>query len=164
MPRSPGGPAPLRTILLTCLLLAVTACSFQMPRFSVPRVHKITVQQGNVITQQMVDRRKPGMTRSQVAFVMGEPVIRNTFDDSRGDYIYTVEVPGYFDSRQRLSIFFENDLLAYFSGDYAPSSVSGAFVPSDDAPDEDSQGEGSQGEESQDEASQRESSEAEAAP
>jgi outer membrane protein assembly factor BamE len=155
MPRSPGGPAPLRTILLTCLLLAVTACSFQMPRFSVPRVHKITVQRGNVISQQMVDRLKPGMTRSLVAFVMGEPVIRNTFDDSRWDYIYTVEVPGYFDSRQRLSIFFENDLLAYFSGDYAPSSVSGAFVPSDDAPPD---------EDPQDEASPGESSEAEAAP
>ena len=49
----------------------------KMPKisFKMPRVHKITVQQGNVITQEMIDRLKPGMTREQVAFVMGEPVV-----------------------------------------------------------------------------------------
>ena len=96
------------------------------PKFSLPRVHKITVQQGNVITQDMIDQLKPGMTRSQVAYVMGEPVFRNSFDESRWDYVYTVEVPGIFQDERRVSLYFENDLLAYFTGDYAPSAAAGA--------------------------------------
>ena len=45
--------------------------------FSFPKVANVAVQQGNVITQEMIDRLKPGMTRRQVAFVMGEPVVRD---------------------------------------------------------------------------------------
>lgn len=90
---------------------------------SLPRVHKVTVQQGNVITQEMIDRLKPGMTRNQVAFVMGEPVFRNSFDEDRWDYIYTLEVPGYYQEQKRVSLYFENDVLAYFTGDYAPTAA-----------------------------------------
>ena len=87
-----------------------------------PRLYRITVQQGNVITQEMVDQLKPGMTRSQVAFIMGEPILRNTFSEDRWDYVYTVLLPGYFEQDVRLSLFFENDVLAYFTGDYAPTA------------------------------------------
>jgi outer membrane protein assembly factor BamE len=109
---------PLSIAVLCSLLLAATACSF-----SLPRVHKVTVQQGNVITQEMIDRLKPGMTRSQVAFVMGEPVVRNSFDDDRWDYIYSLEIPGYYNEQKRVSVYFENGVLAYFTGDYAPSAI-----------------------------------------
>jgi len=104
-------------------VLLAAGCSFKMPKLGIPRVHKITIQQGNVITQQMVDRLKPGMTRSQVAFVMGEPVARNTFNNNRWDYIYTVLVPGVFQEEKRMSLYFENDVLAYFTGDYAPTDI-----------------------------------------
>lgn len=109
---------PLSVVLFGCLLLATAACSF-----SLPRVHKVTVQQGNVITQEMIDRLKPGMTRSQVAFVMGEPVVRNSFDDDRWDYIYSLQIPGYYNERKRVSVYFEDGVLAYFTGDYAPTSA-----------------------------------------
>jgi len=102
-------------------LLAQSACS--IPRPGLPRVHKVTVQQGNVITQEMIDRLRPGMTRSQVAFVMGEPVFRNPFDDSRWDYIYTLEIPGIYQDAKRMSLFFEDGVLAYFTGDYAPTAA-----------------------------------------
>ena len=88
-----------------------------------PRVHKVIVQQGNVITQEMVDKLKPGMTRSQVAYIMGEPVVRNTFDDSRWDYVYSLENPGFYEVSSTMSLFFENDKLAFFTGDLAPTSV-----------------------------------------
>ena len=107
-------------VCLICASLLLSACS--MPRFSLPRVHKVTVQQGNVITQDMVDKLKPGMTRGQVAYIMGDPVFRNTFDDDRWDYIYSIEVPGYYEDRKTVSVFFENDLLAYFTGDLKPST------------------------------------------
>jgi outer membrane protein assembly factor BamE len=107
---------------LICASLLLGACS--MPRFSLPRVHKVTVQQGNVITQDMVDQLKPGMTRGQVAYIMGDPVFRNSFNDNRWDYIYSIEVPGYYEDKKMVSLFFENDLLAYFTGDYTPSEDS----------------------------------------
>ena len=114
----------MRIFILSLLIsgLAVAAgCS--MPKVGLPRVHKVTVQQGNVITQDMIDRLKPGMTRSQVAFVMGEPVFRNPFEDDRWDYIYTLQVPGYYEEEKRVSLYFEDGVLAYFTGDYAPSDA-----------------------------------------
>jgi outer membrane protein assembly factor BamE len=92
-----------------------------MPKFSIPRVYKATVQQGNVITQEMIDQLKPGMTRSQVRFVMGDPVIQSTFDADRWDYVYTIDIPGFFNENRRVSLYFDQDLLAYFTGDYAPT-------------------------------------------
>jgi len=113
-----------RTLSVIVALLVMSAgCSFHMPKLGLPRVHKITVQQGNVITQEMVDQLKPGMSRSQVAFIMGEPVFRNSFDDARWDYIYTVEIPGLYEDERRLSLYFDGDQLAYFTGDYAPTTA-----------------------------------------
>jgi outer membrane protein assembly factor BamE len=112
---------PARVLAFVSVLmlgLAATAC---MP--TMPRVHKISVQQGNVITQDMIDKLKPGMTRSQVAFIMGEPVLRNVFNDSRWDYLYTFELPGQYSRDMRMSLYFENDVLAYFTGDLAPSAA-----------------------------------------
>ncbi|MCZ6617232.1 MAG: outer membrane protein assembly factor BamE [Gammaproteobacteria bacterium] len=108
--------------LLICSLL-VFAASCSLPRFSMPRVHKITIQQGNLITQEMVDQLKPGMTRSQVEFVMGKPIAHNTFNIDRWDYIYTVIVPGVFQEEKRMSLYFENDVLAYFTGDLVPTGT-----------------------------------------
>ncbi len=92
----------------------------KMPKFKMPRVHKVTVQQGNVITQEMIDSLKPGMTRAQVVFIMGEPIVRNAFDRDRWDYIYTIEVPGIYGDEKRISLHFQDDRLAYFTGDYRP--------------------------------------------
>ena len=106
-------------------LLAVGAVS----SCSLPRVYRLTVQQGNVITQEMVDSLKPGMTREQVAFIMGEPVIRNPFDDSRWDYVYTLRVPGYVDDNAKLSVFFVDGALTHFSGDFKPTTAVVAGAP-----------------------------------
>ena len=88
-----------------------------------PRVHKVVVQQGNVITQEMIDKLKPGMTRTQVAYIMGEPVVRNTFNDSRWDYVYSLENPGQYEVNSTVSLFFENERLSHFVGDLAPTSA-----------------------------------------
>lgn len=88
-----------------------------------PRVHKVVVQQGNVITQEMIDKLKPGMTRTQVAYIMGEPVVRNTFNDQRWDYVYSLENPGRYELNSSVSLFFDNELLSHFIGDIAPTSA-----------------------------------------
>lgn len=110
----------LKSIGVTLLLaLLLSACSL-------PRVYRLTVQQGNVITQEMVDSLKPGMTHEQVAYVMGEPVIRNPFDDSRWDYVYTFRVPGYVDDQAMLSLYFVDGKLSHFAGDFKPSEAGDA--------------------------------------
>lgn len=123
----------MRSLLLVTVLtsLVLAGCSFKRPKL--PRVHRIAVQQGNVITQDMIDKLKPGMTRSQVAFVMGEPVMRNSFNDDRWDYVYSIELPGVFSTTQMVSLFFVEDKLAYFTGDLVPSDTQDAAGEEDAA-------------------------------
>lgn len=107
--------------MLAAVLAALLATSCTLPR-----VYRLTVQQGNVITQEMVDSLKPGMTHEQVAYIMGEPVIKNPFDQSRWDYVYTLRVPRFVDDQARLSLFFVDGKLARFSGDFKPSDEEAA--------------------------------------
>lgn len=104
-----------------CTSLLLSGCSLKRPKL--PRVHKLTVQQGNVINQKMIDKLKPGMTRSQVAFIMGEPVVRNAFNNDRWDYVYSIELPGVYSTTQMVSLFFVDEQLAYFTGDLVPSRI-----------------------------------------
>ena len=102
---------------------ALVAAALLATSCSLPRVYRLTVQQGNVITQEMVDSLKPGMTREQVAFIMGEPVVRNPFDNNRWDYVYTLRVPGYVDDQMTMSLFFAEGALVSFAGDFKPTDV-----------------------------------------
>lgn len=88
---------------------------------SVPGVYKVDIQQGNVITQDMVNQLRPGMTEQQVRFIMGTPLIIDTFNPHRWDYLYSME-PGRQQRRQeRLSLIFnEQGLLTGLQGDFMP--------------------------------------------
>ena len=109
-------------ILMVASLCLLSGCGIS--NIKIPKLYKVAIQQGNVITQDMVDKLKPGMTRRQVAFVMGEPVIQDPFDDTKWVYLYSIDVPGVFSQESRLILFFdENDLLTVISGDYAPSDA-----------------------------------------
>ena len=85
------------------------ACSF-------PGVFKINVQQGNIITQEMLDTLKPGMTQKQVHFVLGKPVVENLFNDSFENYVYTYQKAGGEIQQQTIKIFYENDLFVRYEG------------------------------------------------
>ena len=91
-----------------------------MPKFGMPKIHKITVYQGNVLTQRMVDDLRPGMTRRQVVFVLGEPINVNPFRVDRWDYVYTVATGDGFNVNRRVSVYFEEDALVRIEGDLAP--------------------------------------------
>ena len=98
-----------------------------------PFVHRIDVQQGNVITQENVDQLKPGMTKRQVRFTLGTPMIADTFHADRWDYVYRME-PGKGEIEQkRVSLHFKNDTLVGIEGDYRPnpqSELAAANTPS----------------------------------
>jgi outer membrane protein assembly factor BamE len=116
----------MKYLYLTALALSVGGCSMpqiKVPDLKIPRVYKLSVQQGNVITQEMVDRLEPGMTRNQVEYVMGRPVLRDPFDDDQWVYLYTLEVPDVFIQAFKMVLIFEEDTLVSITGDYVPTTA-----------------------------------------
>ena len=83
-------------------------------------MHQPEIEQGNIITQKMVDKLRPKMTRAQVEFVLGKPVYQNPFDINRWDYVFTKESRTGERERKVLTLRFEEDELAGISGDYRP--------------------------------------------
>uniref|UniRef100_UPI003567E071 outer membrane protein assembly factor BamE n=1 Tax=Pontibacterium sp. TaxID=2036026 RepID=UPI003567E071 len=75
------------------------------------------------VTQEMVDQLRPGMTRSQVRYVMGTPLLTDTFHEDRWDYIYTMQEGKGDYSRKNLTVVFTNGTLAAISGDYRPDTT-----------------------------------------
>lgn len=95
----------LYPILLTIVLVA--GCGF-------PGVYRIDIQQGNQITQEMVDQLKPGMTDKQVRFILGTPLVRDSFHPDRWDYVYRLDKPNEPLIKKRLTVFFEDRTLTHF--------------------------------------------------
>lgn len=99
--------------------LGLAACSANI----LPRVYKIDVQQGNVITQNMVNKLEPGMTHGQVRFIMGTPMIVDTFHQERWDYLYRFQ-PGYGEvQKEHISLYFEGDALDRITGTMKPDET-----------------------------------------
>ena len=69
------------------------------------------MQQGNVVSEEMIEKLKPGMTKSQVLFVLGSPLIMDAFRDNRWDYVYLLREKGELIEQKRMTVFFEDDML-----------------------------------------------------
>ena len=117
--------------IMTTSSLFVAGCSSNsvnlpdIPDFPVPSlVHKVNVQQGNIVDQAQVNKLRPGMDKNQVNFIMGTPSIVDTFHNDRWEYIYTM-YEGNKDKfkQKRISLFFEDQKLARIQGDVIPQPV-----------------------------------------
>ena len=109
---------PMRLLIISLALAFLAGCS----SWGFPGVYRINVEQGNIITQDMVDQLRPGMTKRQVIFVMGTPLVRDPFHQDRWDYVYNYQPGGGTRGQERLSVFFANDQLINFTGDFVPST------------------------------------------
>ena len=69
----------------------------------------------------MVDRLKPGMTKSQVNFVLGKAVIDDPLEADRWDYIYSIQLPNGSVIRKIISVYFVDESLSHFMGDFIPT-------------------------------------------
>lgn len=88
--------------------------------------YRIDVRQGNYIDQAMVAQLKRGMTREQVRFVLGTPLVVDIFRANRWDYVYRFK-PGKGDPEQRVfSVFFVDDKLDHVEGDILAGDAQGA--------------------------------------
>lgn len=118
-------PHLLRAIVIFLIIAPLTGCSYlKTPKIpSLPGVHKFPIQQGNIVSQDMIDQLKPGMSRSQVRFVLGTPLLTDTFQQDRWDYWYSVKLPDGRILRERVAVYFTDDTLSGITGDYLPSSA-----------------------------------------
>lgn len=82
--------------------------------------YRIDIQQGNAVTQEMVSKLKPGMTRAQVRFVLGTPLIVDAFRTDRWDYVYYYDKPNTPRVYRHLVVVFKGDRLERFEGDALP--------------------------------------------
>lgn len=83
-------------------------------------VYKMDVQQGNYVTQDVVARVKPGMTKAEVRQILGTPLLADVFHANRWDYYFSSEKNGKAQDRTLLSIFFESDKVASIKGEGRP--------------------------------------------
>ncbi|MBO9481651.1 outer membrane protein assembly factor BamE [Salinisphaera sp. G21_0] len=120
---------PKTTIALAAALFSatlLTGCASSTDSgsklISFPGAYKIDIQQGNVITREMVNQLRPGMTRAQVQYVMGTPLIEDTFNSNRWDYIYSLQPGGKSREQKTVTLFFVNDQLHSIQGDLVPGS------------------------------------------
>src|ERR1700693_4004526 len=107
----------MRLLIILSAALALSACKQNVELPSIISPYRIDVQQANVVTQDMASKLKAGMTRSQVRFVLGSPLVTDMFHSDRWDYIYLMQRQGKTDERRRLTVIFDRDKLLRLEGD-----------------------------------------------
>lgn len=106
----------MRHFLITVLFLSLAAgCSGGKIG-----PYRIDVQQGNALDQENVARLKPGLSRSQVRFLLGTPLVVDPFRTDRWDYVYQYRKAGALTEQKRITLFFDGDTLARIEGDLPP--------------------------------------------
>jgi outer membrane protein assembly factor BamE len=115
----------VRRLFIAISLMLLAGCQY----FQFPGVHKIDIQQGNIVTQEMIDQLKPGMTQRQVRYIMGNPLIEDTFNPDRWDYFYSMIPASGEPTKERISIYFKGDTLSHFSGDFVPTAAQATAAP-----------------------------------
>lgn len=88
----------------TLILLSLMLVSCSAP-------YKMDIRQGNIVTTEMREKLKIGMTKPQVRFVLGTPTINDAFHGNRWDYVYRLEHGGKVVDKQNLTLYFEGDNL-----------------------------------------------------
>jgi outer membrane protein assembly factor BamE len=104
----------LRHIAIAALVLLVAGCAW---------TYKMDIQQGNIVTQDMVAKLQPGMSRSQVRFVLGTPLVADMFHADRWDYVYRLEQGGRMVEERKLVAVFSGEKLLRIEGDVIPAAA-----------------------------------------
>ncbi|MDB0009083.1 outer membrane protein assembly factor BamE [Luminiphilus sp.] len=107
----------LKWAVAGCLFCALASCG---SNFGFPGVYRINVEQGNVVNEEMVEKLRPGLNKRQVRYIMGTPLIEDSFHADRWDYRYLLRNGTETLMETRLTLWFEGDELARAEGPDAP--------------------------------------------
>lgn len=109
-------------VLAAIAVLVLASCGsirLPLPGFG---SYRMEIQQGNFVSQEMVSQLKPGMSKDQVRFVMGTPLITDSFHADRWDYVFRRQKANSTELEQRtLAVFFEDGKLKRVDGDITPA-------------------------------------------
>lgn len=94
------------------IALSLTACSSW--------VYRIDIPQGNYLEQKSIDKLQVGMTKDQVKFVLGSPVVVDAFNKDAWHYVYQFKSgrSKKFNSKKKFVLHFEDDKLINATGDF----------------------------------------------
>ena len=95
--------------------------SIELPKVPGVTPYRMVIQQGNFISQEMVSQLKPGMSKEQVRYVLGTPLVTDIFHADRWDYVFYRESADGKREQRNLSVVFEKDKLARVLGDLLPA-------------------------------------------
>jgi len=111
-----------RSVLIAIALALLSGCNV---------VYKQNIQQGNVLDREDLDRLETGMTKRQVAVLLGTPAVQSPFHADRWDYINSFARRGGEADRRTLTIEFEDDRVVDFSGSYIQDPAMAGTDPED---------------------------------
>ena len=115
---------PIATAVLAASLLHGCAnWSEYVPDIRRLGVYKLDINQGNYVTQDMVDKLKEGQSKQQVRLILGTPLLVSAFRDDRWDYVYEYTRQGRKVEHRNFTVHFANDKLARWEGDELPVSA-----------------------------------------
>lgn len=108
----------MKKILISTLFatLFLQGCS-NIPLLPGLKPYKIDIQQGNYVTQEMIAKLQPGMSRSQVRFALGTPLIVDPFRTDRWDYAYVLYKQGALVEQRTVTVIFRGEVLDRIEGD-----------------------------------------------
>lgn len=107
--------------LALAALIGLSACSAE--RVSLFPSYKLKVIQGNELDPRAVVSLQAGMSRDQVQFLLGTPLLRDAFHADRWDYTFNTSRNGIIKDRSNLTVYFENDVLVRAEGDAIQKSI-----------------------------------------
>ena len=117
-------PAARMTTMFRCVpMFVVTALAAPLLGCSSPpkvlgiTPYRMEIQQGNYVSKENVAQLKPGMTKEQVRFVLGTPLVTDIFHANRWDYVYYREPAGGKREEGRLVVYFDDGKLARIDGE-----------------------------------------------
>jgi outer membrane protein assembly factor BamE len=105
----------VRLALIVGLALALASCG--VPNIPGITPYKPDIQQGNYVSQDVIAQLKPGMTREQVRFLLGTPLLTDIFHADRWDYVYWREAENGKRESRRVALFFNEGKLEHVQGD-----------------------------------------------
>ncbi|NLD69828.1 MAG: outer membrane protein assembly factor BamE [Limnobacter sp.] len=123
--RATACPRWLRRLALGGLFAAVglasAGCASKDPnRSGLFEPFRIDLPQGNYLTREQVDQVREGMTRDQVRFLLGTPLLGQVFHTDRWDYVFRYTHPNGQSETRRVTVRFDDERVASIQADPLP--------------------------------------------
>ena len=88
-----------------------------------PKLFQVVINQGNLVDSEMLGTLEIGMTEAQVKYIMGTPLINDTFEPNRWDYLTSVSQGNNTFTKTKVTLFFNEGKLIKWEGDIPDKKI-----------------------------------------